>query len=118
MHIWFANCYDKTTSAQPSEPGARDAHFISSFVTYQLLSRRTQRDLLLTEALLATPPPGPGKQSETSQLTDHRVAPAVVKLLDTILQSLNQMRSLSVVDESADLTMGIEGRMSYTKARR
>ncbi|CAE6405460.1 unnamed protein product [Rhizoctonia solani] len=108
----------KTTSAQPSEPGARDAHFISSFVTYQLLSRRTQRDLLLTEALLATPPPGPGKQSETSQLTDHRVAPAVVKLLDTILQSLNQMRSLSVVDESADLTMGIEGRMSYTKARR
>ncbi|KAF8741739.1 Signal recognition particle 9 kDa protein, partial [Rhizoctonia solani] len=108
----------KTASTQPSEPGARDAHFISSFVTYQLLSRRTQRDLLLAEALLATPVPTPGKQSETPQKIDHRVAPAVVKLLDTILQSLNQMRSLSVVDESADLTMAVEGRLSYTKARR
>ncbi|KAF8761693.1 Signal recognition particle 9 kDa protein [Rhizoctonia solani] len=108
----------KTASTQPSEPGARDAHFISSFVTYQLLSRRTQRDLLLAEALLATPVPTPGKQNETPQKIDHRVAPAVVKLLDTILQSLNQMRSLSVVDESADLTMAVEGRLSYTKARR
>ncbi|CAE6470933.1 unnamed protein product [Rhizoctonia solani] len=100
----------KTSSNPPSGPGARDAHFISSFVTYQLLSRRIQRDLLLTEALLATPSPTAGKQSEGS--VDHRVAPAVVKLLDTILQSLNQMRSLSVVDESADLTMAIEGRLS------
>ncbi|KAH7344439.1 hypothetical protein B0J17DRAFT_635426 [Rhizoctonia solani] len=108
----------KTTSNPPSAPGARDAHFISSFVTYQLLSRRTQRDLLLTEALLTTPTPSPGKQDEASQTVDYRVAPAVVKLLDTILQNLNQMRSLSVVDESADLTMAIEGRISYTKARR
>ncbi|EUC65497.1 signal recognition particle subunit SRP68, putative [Rhizoctonia solani AG-3 Rhs1AP] len=106
----------KTTSSPPSGPGARDAHFISSFITYQLLSRRTQRDLLLTEALLTTPTPG--KQGEASQAVDHRVALAVVKLLDTILQSLNQMRSLSVVDESADLTMAIEGRLSYTKAKR
>ncbi|KAG8733106.1 hypothetical protein FRC11_008681 [Ceratobasidium sp. 423] len=108
----------KATSNPPSGPGARDAHFISSFVTYQLLSRRTQRDLLLTDALLTTPAHTPGKQGETSQTADHRVAPAVVKLLDTILQSLNQMRSLSVVDESADLTMAIEGRLSYTKAKR
>ncbi|CAE6491577.1 unnamed protein product [Rhizoctonia solani] len=71
----------KTTSTPPSEPGARDAHFISSFVTYQLLSRRTQRDLLLTEALLTTPTPPSGKQDETSQTVDHRVAPAVVKAL-------------------------------------
>ncbi|CAE6423542.1 unnamed protein product [Rhizoctonia solani] len=103
----------KTTSNPPSGPGARDAHFISSFVTYQLLSRRTQRDLLLTEALLTTPTPTPGKQGEASQTVDYRVAPAVVKLLDTVLQSLNQMRSLSVVDESADLTMAIEGRLAF-----
>ncbi|CAE6446261.1 unnamed protein product [Rhizoctonia solani] len=109
---------EDTTSNPPSGPGARDAHFISSFVTYQLLSRRTQRDLLLTDALLATPAPTPGKQGETSQTVDYRIAPAVVKLLDTILQSLNQMRSLSVVDESADLTTAIEGRLSYTKAKR
>ncbi|CAE6431286.1 unnamed protein product [Rhizoctonia solani] len=101
----------KTTSNSPSGPGARDAHFISSFITYQLLSRRTQRDLLLTEALLTTPTPG--KQGEASQVVDHRIALAVVKLLDTILQSLNQMRSLSVVDESADLTMAIEGRLAF-----
>ncbi|CAE7075579.1 unnamed protein product [Rhizoctonia solani] len=102
----------KTTSNSSAGPGARDAHFISSFVTYQLLSRRTQRDLLLTEALLATPTTTPAKQGEPSQAVDHRVAPAVVKLLDTVLQSLNQMRSLSVVDESADLTMAIEGRLA------
>ncbi|KAG8709134.1 hypothetical protein FRC08_018525 [Ceratobasidium sp. 394] len=108
----------RATSTQPVEPGARDAHFIMSYVTYQLLSRRIQRDLLLTDALLASPaPPGQDKQGESSVI-DSRVAPAVVKLLDTILQSLGQMRSLSVVDESADLTMAIEARLSFSKARR
>jgi signal recognition particle subunit SRP68 len=89
-----------------------------SYVTYQLLARRTQRDLLLVETLLASPTPAHGKQGESPTTVDHRVAPAVVKLLDTILQSLNQMRSLSVVDESADLTMAIEARLSFSKARR
>lgn len=88
-----------------------------SYVTYQLLARRTQRDLLLVDTLLATPAPAHGKQGESTNV-DQRVAPAVVKLFDTILQSLNQMRSLSVVDESADLTAGIEARLSFSKARR
>ncbi|QRV76779.1 signal recognition particle 68 kDa protein [Ceratobasidium sp. AG-Ba] len=109
----------RATSTQPAEPGARDAHFIMSYVTYQLLSRRIQRDLLLADALLASPGPGShGKQGDAPVAIDHRVAPAVVKLLDTILQSLNQMRSLSVVDESADLTAAIEARLSFSKAKR
>ncbi|KAF8609431.1 hypothetical protein BDV93DRAFT_484993 [Ceratobasidium sp. AG-I] len=108
----------KATSTQPAEPGARDAHFIMSYVTYQLLARRTQRDLLLVDTLLATPAPAHGKQGDSTNVADQRVAPAVVKLFDTILQSLNQMRSLSIVDESADLTTGIEARLSFTKARR
>ncbi|KAG8728974.1 hypothetical protein FRC10_004370 [Ceratobasidium sp. 414] len=108
----------RATSTQAAEPGARDAHFIMSYVTYQLLSRRIQRDLLLADALLASPAPaGHGKQVE-SPVVDSRVAPAVVKLLDAILQSLGQMRSLSVVDESADLTTAIEARVSFSKARR
>lgn len=89
-----------------------------SYVTYQLLARRTQRDLLLVDTLLATPAPAHGKQGESANAIDQRVAPAVVKLFDTILQSLNQMRSLSIVDESADLTTAIEARLSFTKARR
>jgi signal recognition particle subunit SRP68 len=49
---------------------------------------------------------------------DARLYPAVVKLLDTILQSLGQMRNLSVVDESADLASAVEARLSFTKAQR
>lgn len=42
----------------------------------------------------------------------------MVKLLDTILQSLGQMRNLSVVDESPDLAPAVEIRLLFTKARR
>ncbi|KAJ1310880.1 hypothetical protein OPQ81_009396 [Rhizoctonia solani] len=105
----------KSTSNPPSGPGARDAHFISSYITYQLLSRRTQRDLLLTEALLIAPTSAPGKQNEASQ-TDHRVAPAVVKLLDTILQNLNQMRSLSVLDEHSSCQKHTSPHNKYAEA--
>lgn len=49
---------------------------------------------------------------------DSRLYPAVVKLLDTIVQSLGQMRNLSLVDESPDLASAVEARLSFTKARR
>ena len=49
---------------------------------------------------------------------DSRLYPAVVKLLDTIVQSLDQMRNLSLVDESPDLASAVEARLSFTKARR
>jgi len=49
---------------------------------------------------------------------DHRVYPAVVKLLDTVLQSLEQIRSLSITDESPDISSSMDARLSFAKARR
>jgi len=44
--------------------------------------------------------------------------PAVVKLLDTAIQSLTQMRNLSIVDDSPDLASAVEARLTFTKAKR
>lgn len=49
---------------------------------------------------------------------DGRLYPAVVKLLETVTQSLTQMRSLSIVDESPDLASAVEMRVTFTRARR
>lgn len=106
-----------------------DFFFIHAFIIYQLLSRRIQRDLLLVSSLLSTskvtsPNDGGSKnsclepQKLQSGIVDGRLYPAVVKLLDTVLQSLDQMRSLSIVDDSPDLVSAIEARITYTRARR
>lgn len=86
--------------------------------------RRTQRDLLLISALLASQS-GKGSISaiassagSKTEPVDNRLFPAVVKLLDTVLQSLGQMRTLTVVDDSPDLASAIDARLSVTKARR
>ena len=49
---------------------------------------------------------------------DHRLYPAVVKLLDTVLQSLTQMRTLTIVDDHPDLASAVEARISFTNAQR
>lgn len=49
---------------------------------------------------------------------DARLYPAIVKLLDSVLQSLEQMRTLTIVDESPDLASAVEARLAFTKARR
>ncbi|KAF8871549.1 hypothetical protein CPB85DRAFT_1569212 [Mucidula mucida] len=97
----------KLADAQTSS-GPRDISFVHAYIVYQLLSRRIQRDLRLMQALLPT----------TKGATDGRVYPAVVKLLDTVMQSLTQMRALSIVDDNSDLASGVDARISYTKASR
>ncbi|KAF8917331.1 hypothetical protein CPB85DRAFT_1558832 [Mucidula mucida] len=97
----------KLADAQTSS-GPRDISFVHAYIVYQLLSRRIQRDLRLMQALLPT----------TKGATDGRVYPAVVKLLDTVMQSLIQMRALSIVDDNSDLASGVDARISYTKASR
>lgn len=110
--------------------------FVHAFIIYQLLSRRIQRDLLLISTLLhqsqaTSSHPHNAVSSDTKKASgpsttkarkeekvDARLFPAVVKLLDTILQSLNQMRSLSIVDDSPDLASAVDARVSFTKARR
>lgn len=100
--------------------GARDIHFVHSFTTYQLLARRTQRDLLLVDALVSNPTAkGDSSGSKTaSTVEDPRVNPAVVKIYDSILQSLNQMKALTVVDESPDIAAATEARTAYIRGAR
>jgi len=102
-----------TGTSQATAPGTRDIHFIHGLVVYRLLSRRIQRDLSLVTALLAS---STGKDSGSSD--DARLYPAVLKMLDTVLQSLTQQRALSIVDESAHLASSIEARLAATRARR
>lgn len=106
-----------TGGAGTAATGTRDIHFVHSFITYQLLSRRTERDSLLIDALIQG-------QDQTTKIaapdspSDPRVFPAVVKILDTVLQSLTQMRGLTIVDESPDVTSATEARIAFIKSRR
>jgi len=110
-----------------SGSGVRDIHFVHIFIIYHLLARRIQRDLLLISTLLAQNAqasrqrPGSKTASSRSQkgaTVDTRLYPAIVKLFDTVLQSLNQMRTLSIVDESPDLAAAVDSRVSLANARR
>ncbi|TFY79823.1 hypothetical protein EWM64_g4187 [Hericium alpestre] len=109
--------------------GTRDIHFVHAFIVYQLLSRRIQRDLLLVSTLLsshraqAARPEHASKGKAASsksqkEQVDSRLFPALVKLLDTALQSLNQMRVLAIVDDSPDLASAVDARIAFTNARR
>ena len=106
---------------QPSEStavvgvGGRDIEFAHAFIVYQLLARRTERDHLLINALLSSHQPC---SSLGKEKVDGRLFPAVLKLLNTVLQNLAQMRTLSIVDESPDLSSCVDGRISFTKSRR
>jgi len=110
-----------------SGSGVRDIHFVHVFIIYHLLARRIQRDLLLISTLLAqnaqasrqrTGSKMASSKSQKGTSVDTRLYPAIVKLFDTILQSLNQMRTLSIVDESPDLAAAVDSRVSFTNARR
>ncbi|KDR84735.1 hypothetical protein GALMADRAFT_233049 [Galerina marginata CBS 339.88] len=114
-------------SSSATGSGGRDIHFVHAYIVYQLLSRRIQRDLLLMNTLLSSrgsdkprssssKKPASGKAK--AEPVDSRLYPAVVKLLDTILQSLTQMRTLSLVDDNPDLASAIEARLAFTNARR
>ena len=106
--------------------GTRDLQFVHAFIVYQLLSRRIQRDLLLISTLLhqsqtsthRAGESGPSKPKINKPQVDARLFPAVVKLLDTVIQSLTQMRTLSIVDDSPDLATAVDARISFSKARR
>ena len=90
-----------------------------AYTVYQLLSRRVQRDLLLMSALLHQLHAAQKTHASSRKVqVDARLYPAIVKLLDTVLQSLEQMRTLAIVDESPDLAAAVDARLSFTKARR
>ncbi|KAK2462109.1 hypothetical protein APHAL10511_006572 [Amanita phalloides] len=108
--------------------GRQVLHVVHAYIVYQLLAKRIERDLLLVSAILASQPgsrPGMARGSKMPvakvlkpEQVDGRLYPAVVKVLDTVLQSLNQMRVLSIVDDNPDLAAAVEARASFTRARR
>ncbi|CDO74803.1 hypothetical protein BN946_scf185001.g51 [Trametes cinnabarina] len=109
-------------SGTTAAAGTRDMQFVHAYIVYQLLSMRVQRDLLLMSTLLhqlhvAQKSQSGGGKSRRVQV-DARLYPAIVKLLDSVLQSLEQMRTLTIVDESPDLASAVEARLAFTKARR
>lgn len=115
------------TNTSPSSAGVRDIHFVHAYIVYQLLARRIQRDLLLMNTLLSSGGAGKSKEQATNKASqsttrtapvDHRLYPAIVKLLDAILQSLAQMRTLSIVDDNPDLSLAVEARISLVNGRR
>jgi len=107
-------------SGGSSSVGGRDIHFVHAYIVYQLLSHRIQRDLLLTSVLLAPQNnfKDLSKHATKEVQVDDRLYPAVVKLLETVVQSLNHMRTLSIVDETPDLASAVEARLTFTRARR
>jgi signal recognition particle subunit SRP68 len=100
--------------------GTRDIHFVHSFTTYQLLSTRTRRDLLLVDALVSNPAAKESAQASKNSSAggDPRVNPAVVKIYDSILQTMNQMKALTVADESPDVAAATEARIAYIRGAR
>ncbi|KAI1784704.1 hypothetical protein LXA43DRAFT_901146 [Ganoderma leucocontextum] len=110
-------------SGTTAAAGTRDNQFVHAYIVYQLLSRRVQRDLLLTSALLHQLHAAQKSQRDAGNASrrvqvDARLYPAIVKLFDSVLQSLEQMRTLSIVDDSPDLAAAVDARLSFTKARR
>ncbi|KAF8624823.1 hypothetical protein AX15_005710 [Amanita polypyramis BW_CC] len=111
-----------------AQSGQQVLHFVHAYIVYQLLAKRIERDLLLVSAILASQPGSRPRMTRGSKLpvakalkpeqVDSRLYPAVVKVLDTVLQSLNQMRNLSIVDDNPDLAAAVDARVSFTRARR
>jgi len=106
-----------TGGAGAAATGTRDIHFVHSYITYQLLSRRTERDSLLIDTLIHGQDQTT-KTAATDSPSDPRVFPAVVKIFDTVLQSLTQMRGLTIVDESPDVSSATEARIAFIKSQR
>jgi signal recognition particle subunit SRP68 len=82
---------------------------------YNLLLRRSERDSLLVHALVNNFSRLNGQQSPEAKIWANT---AIIKLFSTTLQSLVQIRALSIVEESPDIASQIDVSISFTKARR
>lgn len=91
----------------------RDAGFVHSYIMYNLLLRRSERDTLFARSLLSN-----SSKSHPVPEAKARNDTATIKLLSTTLQSLAQIRSLSIVEESPDVASRVDAGISFCKARR
>ena len=114
------------------ESAAKPLSIAHSYIKFQLLSLRIQRDESLFSSTVTklqqreiikaqtgkcVIPSGP-TSARMNQLRA-KTYPILVKLLDSILQSLDQLRELDVVEEdSADLAGKVDAKIAFDKARR
>jgi signal recognition particle subunit SRP68 len=117
--------HDHEANASASLRSTRTAQSLSlahQYIVYLLLSHRIRRDLLLVDSLAAsaTLPADPtlfklpGSRVKVEEAVKNLAA--VVKLYDTVLQSLNQVRSLAIVEEKEGVRRSAEGVEAYFHA--
>ena len=95
------------------------------YIVFLLLSHRIKRDLLLVEALHSSSTALPGDPTKF-QIPGGRVKveeavkslAAMIKLYYTVLQSMGQVRSLSIVEEKDGVRIMTEGLESFFHSKR
>lgn len=117
---------DHENSASASLRSTRTAESLSlahQYIVFLLLSNRIRRDLLLVDSLSASQPSLsadltvftiPGGRAKVEEAI--KSLAAIVKLYDTVLQSLNQLRNLAIVEEKDGVRRAAEGVSSYFNA--
>lgn len=113
------------TSTLRSTRTAQSLSFAHQYIVFLLLSHRIRRDLLLVDTLGSTPSslPSdptvfkvPGGRTKLEEAV--KSLAAVIKLYDTVLQSLGQARSLAIVEEKDGVRRAAEAAEAYFSATR
>ncbi|KAK8844612.1 hypothetical protein IAR55_006459 [Kwoniella newhampshirensis] len=116
----------ESSGSSTSLRSARTAQALSlahQYIIYLLLTHRIQRDLALVETLSSSCPSLPsdpttfkiaGGKARVEEVI--KTLGGVIKLFDTVLQSLRQASGLSVVQEKEGVRGGVEGLEAYYHA--
>ncbi|EIW73163.1 hypothetical protein M231_06076 [Tremella mesenterica] len=112
-----------STSLRSAET-SKSLSFAHQYIVFLLLSHRIRRDLLLAESLRgSTPLPTdissfkvPGGRAKLAEAV--KGLGAMVKLYDTVLQSMTQLRSLAIVEERDEVRAGTQGLEDHFHATR
>lgn len=114
-----------TSSSLQSTRTTQSLSLTHQYIVYLLLSHRIRRDLLLVDTLqtstLSLPQDAtkfsiPGGRAKVEDAV--KTLAAIIKLYDTVLQSLGQVRSLPIAEEKDGVRTGIEGLEAYYHAIR
>ncbi|CAG8619265.1 38406_t:CDS:10 [Gigaspora margarita] len=97
-----------------SEQISTDLNFVYNYVAYNYLSRRIQRNLMLVDSLRHKL----GQEhSEGARFIGGKYQD-IVKLYDNVLQSLNEIKELSSVQDNLTLSQEVDAKIWYFKAWR
>ncbi|KAM0790647.1 hypothetical protein ACM66B_004507 [Microbotryomycetes sp. NB124-2] len=126
----------KSTSAR-HEAASAPLQLARAFIAYQLLAVRIKRDLLLVQDTAAKLDARELKIRETDReyvaktgrrdedKADRKIRkqrarmyPSIVKLYDSVIQSLEQMRDLEAVEQDGELATKVEARIASARASR